>query len=102
MALKLIFVCVVSLLVAGSAIAQEQPSHNKVKSPAVSEIVGGAEDGDEVFPFFSLHLAMLASVFDRLPEMSWGTLHDELHVEGSIDGDDAWITVRKFPLQEQE
>ncbi len=70
-------------------------------APSLAEIVGGAEDGEEVFPFFSMHLAALAQIFDALPEMSWDTMHDELHVEGEIDGEDAWITIRKFPFEEE-
>ncbi len=71
-------------------------------APAVAEIVGGAEDGEEVFAYFSIHLAAVAQAFDALPEMSWDTMHDELHVEGEIDGEDAWITVQKFPLTDDE
>ena len=71
-------------------------------APALAEIVGGAEDGEAVFPFFSMHLAALAQAFDALPEMSWDTMYDELHVEGEIDGEDAWITIRKFPFEEED
>ncbi len=71
-------------------------------APALAEIVGGAEDGEEVFAFFSIHLAALAQAFDALPEMSWDTMYDELHVEGEIDGADAWITIRKFPFEEED
>ncbi len=44
----------------------------------------------------------MAQAFDALPEMSWDTMHDELHVEGEIDGEDAWITMQKFPLTDDE
>jgi len=71
-------------------------------APVLAEIVGGAEDGEEVFPFFSTHLAALAQAFDALPEMSWDTMHDDLHVEGEIDGEDAWITIQKFPFEEED
>jgi len=71
-------------------------------APVLAEIVGGAEDGEEVFPFFSMHLAALAQAFDALPEMSWDTMHDDLHVEGEIDGEDAWITIQKFPFEEED
>ena len=40
-------------------------------APAVPEMVGGAEDGEEVFPFFSIHLAELAKAFDALPMARW-------------------------------
>ena len=69
-------------------------------APVLDEIVGGAEDGEEVFPFFSMHLTELAQAFDALPEMSWDTMHDKLHVEGEIDGEDVWITIQKFPLKD--
>jgi len=39
-------------------------------APALAEIVGGADDGEAAFPFFSMHLAALAQAFDALPEMS--------------------------------
>ena len=29
-------------------------------------------------------------------------MFDELHVEGEIDGEDAWITIQKFPFEEEE
>ena len=71
-------------------------------APALVEIVGGAEDGEEAFAYFSLQLAALARAFDGLPHMSWNTMQDELHVEGTIDGEDAWITVQKFPFGDDE
>jgi hypothetical protein len=73
-----------------------------VVAPALAEIVGGAEDGEEVYPLFSAHLAELAKTFDGMPEMSWDTMYDELHVEGEIDGEDAWITIQKFPFSDDD
>ncbi len=29
-------------------------------------------------------------------------MHDDLHVEGEIDGENAWITIQKFPFEEEE
>ena len=71
-------------------------------APSLAELVGGAEDSEEVFPFFSMHPAALVQAFDALPEMSWDTMHDELHVEGEIDGENAWITIQKFPFKEED
>ncbi len=68
-------------------------------APALAEIVGGAEDGEEVFSFFSMHLAALTQAFDALPEMSWDTMHDDLHVEGEIDGEDDWTRSRGSRLR---
>lgn len=73
-----------------------------IVAPATIELVGGAEDGEEIYPQFSVHLAALAKKFDAPPEMSWDTLYDELQIDGEIDGQDAWITLRKFPLEEDE
>jgi hypothetical protein len=71
-------------------------------APALAEMVGGAEDGEEVYAPFSLHLAELVKAFDALPEMSWYTMHDELHMEGEIDGEDVWIILQKFPFKDDE
>jgi len=73
-----------------------------VIAPALAEMVGGAEDGEEVYAPFSVHLAELAKAFDVLSEMSWNTMHDELHLEGEIDGEDVWITLQKFPFEDDE
>ena len=73
-----------------------------VCAPAMTEVAGGAEDGNQVFPFFSVHLAELSKAFDSAPEMSWDTMHDDLHVEGEIDGEDAWITIQKFPFEGED
>jgi len=53
-------------------------------------------------PLFSLQFAELVKVFDSLPEMCWNTIYDELHLEGEIDGEDAWITLQKLPFQDDQ
>lgn len=56
-----------------------------VIAPDVLELVGGENDGDEVFPFFNVELSALMDEFDERPEVTWNTMHDELsiHVERS-------------------
>jgi hypothetical protein len=71
-------------------------------APVLAEIVGGAEDGEEVYPLFAVHLAELANAFDKPPETTWDTMHDELHVEGEIQGEDVWITFQKSPFRDDD
>lgn len=71
-------------------------------APCPIELVGGAEDGGAVYPFFFLHLSNLIERFDELPEMFWDTMNDEFSLEGKIDGDHAWITVSREPFDDEE
>jgi len=71
-------------------------------APSLVELVGGADDGEAVYPFFSLHLSNLMEIFDELPEMSWDGMNNEFSVEGKIDGDDAWITISREPFDDEE
>ena len=71
-------------------------------APALVELIGGADDGEPVFPFYSLHVSHLLEIFDELPEMLWDTMSNEFSVEGQIDGDDAWITFSQDPFDDEE
>lgn len=71
-------------------------------APALVEIVGGADDGEPVYPFYSLHVSHLIEIFDDVPEMKWDTMNNEFSVEGQIHGDDAWITFSKEPFDDEE
>lgn len=71
-------------------------------APSLVELVGGADDGEAVYPFFSLHFLNLMGIFDELPEMSWDGMNNEFSVEGKIDGDDAWITISREPFEDEE
>jgi hypothetical protein len=71
-------------------------------APSVVELVGGADDGESVYPFFSLHLSHLIEIFDRLPEMLWSTMGNEFSLEGKINGEDAWITFSRDPFDDEE
>ncbi len=73
-----------------------------IVAPATIEMVGGAEDGEEICQQFSIHLAELAKKFDAMPEISWDTMYDELHIDGEINGEDAWITFQKFPIEDND
>lgn len=70
-------------------------------APCPLEVVGGADDGDSVYPFYSLHIASLIEVFDEVPEVLWSTMNGELSLEGKIDGEDAWITFHERPFEDQ-
>ena len=71
-------------------------------APSPLEIVGGAEDGESVFPFYSLHISILIEIFDELPTMLWDSMRNELSIEGKIDGSDAWITFCREPFEDDE
>lgn len=70
-------------------------------APTLVEIVGGAEDGEMVYPFFSLDVSHLVAVFDEVPNMHWNTMHDEFSLEGKIAGEDAWITFFRVPFDDE-
>jgi hypothetical protein len=71
-------------------------------APCLLELVGGAEDGASVYPFYSLNVSHLIEIFDELPEMLWNTMYDEFSMEGQIGGDDAWITFSRAPFDDEE
>lgn len=71
-------------------------------APAVLEMVGGADDGESVFPFFTLHVSHLIEVFDEFPEMMWNTMLNEFSIEGKIDGEEAWVTISREPFDDEE
>src|SRR5689334_15216186 len=71
-------------------------------APSPLEVIGGADDGESVYPFYALHVAHLIEVFGEAPEMLWNTMTDEFNVEGKIDGSDAWITFFKSPFDDEE
>jgi hypothetical protein len=71
-------------------------------APSVVELVGGADDGESVYSFFTLNISHLIEIFDALPEMLWNTMRNEFSLEGKIEGDDAWITLSKEPFDDEE
>lgn len=71
-------------------------------APCPLEVVGGADDGETVYPFYSLHVAELIEIFDAVPDMLWTTMNGEFSLEGKIDGDDAWITFYEAPFENEE
>jgi hypothetical protein len=71
-------------------------------APCPFEVVGGADDGESVFPFFSLHVTHLIEIFDAMPEMQWNTMNGELSLEGKIGGSDAWVTLQQAPFEDEE
>ena len=71
-------------------------------APCPLEVVGGADDGESVYPFYSLDVAHLIEVFDAVPEMLWATMGGEFSLEGKIGGDDAWVTFFDAPFEDEE
>jgi hypothetical protein len=71
-------------------------------APSVVELVGGADDGEAVYSFFSLNVSHLIEIFDQLPEMLWNIMSDEFSLEGKINGEDAWITFSRKPFDDEE
>ena len=71
-------------------------------APGVIELVGGKDDGESVFPSIHLDVSELISVFDPSPHVAWSTRNDELHVEGTINGEEAWVTFLKHPFDDEE
>jgi len=71
-------------------------------APCPLEVVGGADDGESVYNFYSLQATHLIKIFDGVPEMLWTTMHGEFSVEGKIDGEDAWITLHEAPFEDEE
>ena len=71
-------------------------------APSLVELVGGADDGEPVYPFYSLNVAHFIEIFDELPELLWDTMSNEFSVEGKIAGDDAWITFLRDPFDDEE
>ena len=69
-------------------------------APKVFEVSGGAEDGEEGYPFYSVQVQELGEAFDEVLEISWSTMHDELYVAGRIGGEDAWVTSEKHPFED--
>jgi hypothetical protein len=71
-------------------------------APSTVELVGGADDGESVYPFYSLHVSHLIEIFDEPPELRWDTMNNEFSVEGRIDGDDVWVTFSREPFDDEE
>jgi len=71
-------------------------------APALLEMVGGANDGEEVYPSYSLDVSSFSVVFDELPVTIWDGMANELSMEGNIDGNDAWIIIRRDPFDDDE
>jgi hypothetical protein len=71
-------------------------------APCLLELVGGANNGESVYPFYSLNVSHLIEIFDDLLEMSWNTMYDEFSMEGQIDGEDAWITFSREPFDDEQ
>ena len=71
-------------------------------APSMLEVVGGADDGETVYPFFSLNVSHMIEVFDEPPEMLWNTMNNEFWLEGMIEGDEAWIILSREPFHDEK
>ena len=76
--------------------------HLLIVAPSLSQIMGGQNDGGEVFPFFHFQISEFAQVFDEPPDMNWSTSKKSLWFEGRIGGEDAWLEVRSEPFDDEE
>ncbi len=74
------------------------------------ELVGGAVDGEIVYPLFSLDLLGLSSCFDEVTDFRWHA-HDlspqasdgpHLTVEGVYQGHSVWLRVLSEPPEDEE
>ena len=73
-----------------------------VIAPSGIEMVGGRDDGEEVFPFFRLEISELAKLFDEPPDISWSARGQSVWFEGKIDGETAWMEVRATPFDNED
>ena len=71
-------------------------------APALLEVVGGADDGEAVYPFYSLEVSAFGEVFDEPPSTLWNGMTNELSMEGRIGGDNAWIIFRREPFDDDQ
>lgn len=71
-------------------------------APALLEMLGGADDGQAVYPFYSLDVSSFVEIFDEPPSTVWNGMTNELSMEGKIDGDDAWIIFQREPFDDDE
>jgi len=71
-------------------------------APALLEMVGGADDGEAVYPFYTLEVSSFVEIFDGPPTTHWDGMANELSMESKIDGDDAWIIFKREPFDDDE
>ena len=71
-----------------------------IVAPALIEMIGGRNDGEEVFAAFSLDLGEFARVFDAPPQIIWSTRERSVSFEGKIGEEDAWIEIRSEPFDD--
>jgi len=69
-------------------------------APGLVELVGGAEDGEMIYPFLAVNLSALLLEFDATPSMEWDTMHDELWVGGTVQEKEAFLVIRKEPFSD--
>ncbi len=69
-------------------------------APELLELAGGMNDGEEVFPMFTIDVSALLSEFDEGPDVRWDTMQGELSIDGTIDGDEAIVILRQHPFDD--
>lgn len=64
-----------------ASLCEECQNHwNIIVCPKVREIMGGSEDGREVFPGFVLNINKMRRVFDKTPQIRFDNTEDFVHV----------------------
>lgn len=71
-------------------------------APSLLEMVGGRNDGEEIYSFFNLDVGELVEVFDEPPVIYWSTREQMVSLEGRIGGEDAWLQIRSLPFDDEE
>lgn len=71
-------------------------------APGLVELVGGAQDGETVFPTYWLDISQVIEVFDAPPQVHWNTLDNEICIEGLIAGEEAWIIFARDPFDDDD
>lgn len=87
----------------GSISWRYNPEENELRvAPGLVELVGGAEDGETVFPTYGLDVSHVIQVFDEPPVVLWNTMDNELCMEGLIAGEEAWVIFSREPFDDDD
>ena len=74
-----------------------------IVAPVRIEVVGGRDDGSDVFPLFVFDVGAFVEIFDEPPDVRWATgPMPSVSIEGKIDGEAAWIEVQAEPFEDEE
>ncbi|MBX3452489.1 MAG: hypothetical protein KF777_23260 [Planctomycetaceae bacterium] len=72
-------------------------------APAGAEVVGGRNDGEQVYSGYTLSVSGVAELFDRLPEIHLNTQPvANLSLIGTIGGQSAVVLISTHPFPDDE